>query len=589
LRSILKKEIKNMRKTKIICTIGPSCESPELIKKLIEAGMDIARLNFSHGSHAEHSRRIKILRQTAAELGKNLGIMLDTKGPEIRVGAFKDGKVVLREGEKVTLTTEDVVGDSTLIPVSFKGLPQALEKGNTVLIADGAIKLKVLETKEKEISCLVVNGGILSNRKGVNIPGISLDLPYLSEKDIQDINFGIEQGVDFIAASFVRRPEDALQIRRMLESKNANIDIIAKIENAEGVQKLDDIIKVVDGVMVARGDLGVEIPCEEVPLIQKRIIAKCNKAGKPVITATQMLESMIDSPRPTRAEASDVANAIIDGSDAIMLSGETASGKYPVEAVKFMARIASRVEDSLEAGRYVQGSDSPCYTVTDAIAHATCTIAADLKASAIITATKSGFTARMVSKYRPKAPIIAACHDESICRKLSLVWGVQPIVGCTKNSTDEIIKESIERSLEAGLIKNGDLIVLTAGIPYKTNLIKVSIIGEVLAKGTGIGSSVVTGIIRICRSPEEAKKKIQPGDIMVVRSTDKDYIPFIKKAGAIISEEGGLTSHTAIASINLKIPALVGVDGAQQILDDNSTATIDTIRGLIYKGAITVR
>ncbi|MGB3911862.1 MAG: pyruvate kinase [Thermacetogeniaceae bacterium] len=588
MRIIIKKEI-TMKKTKIICTIGPSCESPELVKKLIEAGMDIARLNFSHGSHMEHSRRITVLRQIAAEMGKTLGIMLDTKGPEIRVGVFKDGKVILREEEKVILTTEDVVGDSNLIPVSYNGLPQALKEGNTVLLADGAIKLKVIETKEKEISCLVVNGGILSNRKGVNIPGISLDLPFLSEKDIEDINFGIEQGVDFIAASFVRRPEDALMIRRMLESKNANIDIIAKIENAEGVQKINDIIKVVDGVMIARGDLGVEIPCEEVPLIQKKIIAKCNQVGKPVITATQMLESMIDNPRPTRAEASDIANAIIDGSDAIMLSGETASGKYPVEAVQFMASIARRVEEALDCVRCSQGSASASYTVTDAIAHATCTIAADLKASAIITATKSGFTSRMVSKYRPKAPIIAACPDENICRKLALVWGVQPIVGCTKNSTDEIIKEAIERSLEVGLIKNGDLVVLTAGIPYKTNLIKVSSIGEVLARGTGIGSSVVTGKIRICRSPQEAKKKIQPGDILVVRSTDQDYIPFIKKAGAIIAEEGGLTSHTAITSLNLKIPALVGVDGAQKILDDNSDATIDTMRGLIYKGIITVR
>ena len=578
-----------MKKTKIICTIGPSCESPELVKKLIEAGMDIARLNLSHVSHTEHHRRIILLRQVAAELDKPLGIMLDTKGPEIRVGVFKDGKVILREEEKVILTTEDVVGDSNLIPVSYNGLPQALKEGNTVLLADGAIKLKVIETKEKEISCLVVNGGILSNRKGVNIPGISLDLPFLSEKDIEDINFGIEQGVDFIAASFVRRPEDALMIRRMLESKNANIDIIAKIENAEGVQKINDIIKVVDGVMIARGDLGVEIPCEEVPLIQKKIIAKCNQVGKPVITATQMLESMIDNPRPTRAEASDIANAIIDGSDAIMLSGETASGKYPVEAVQFMASIARRVEEALDCVRCSQGSASASYTVTDAIAHATCTIAADLKASAIITATKSGFTSRMVSKYRPKAPIIAACPDENICRKLALVWGVQPIVGCTKNSTDEIIKEAIERSLEVGLIKNGDLVVLTAGIPYKTNLIKVSSIGEVLARGTGIGSSVVTGKIRICRSPQEAKKKIQPGDILVVRSTDQDYIPFIKKAGAIIAEEGGLTSHTAITSLNLKIPALVGVDGAQKILDDNSDATIDTMRGLIYKGIITVR
>lgn len=578
-----------MRKTKIICTIGPASESPDLVKKLIEAGMNIARLNFSHGSHKEHGKRIAVLRQAAAELGKHLGIMLDTMGPEIRIGVFKSGKALLQEGAEVILTTEDVQGDNTLIPVSYKELPKYLQKGDTVLIADGAINLEVLETRTKEIVCRVVIGGILTDRKGVNIPGTSLDMPFLTEYDIKDINFGIEQGVDFIAASFVRRPDDALNIRRILESHNANIDLIAKIENAEGVQNVDDIIKVVDGVMIARGDLGVEIPEEEVPLIQKRIIAKCNQAGKPVITATQMLESMIKNPRPTRAEASDVANAIIDNTDAIMLSGETASGKYPVEAVQVMARIAKRTEDALDYRRSPQSNKSTLYTITDAIAHATCTMATDLKAAAIITATKSGFTARMVSKYRAQAPIIAVCSGEDICRKLSLVWGVQTVVGYTKTSTDEIIQEAIEQSLAGGLIKNGDLVVLTAGIPRKTNLIKVSIIGEVLAKGTGIGNSVVTGKVRICRSPKEANKKIGKGDILVARSTDRDYLPVMQKVGAIITEEGGLTSHAAIIGLDLKIPVLVGVDGAQEILEDNSTVTVDSIRGLIYKGMVSVR
>ena len=578
-----------MKKTKIICTIGPACESPETAKRLIEAGMDIARLNFSHGSHEEHGKRIAVLRQAASELGKNLGIMLDTMGPEIRIGVFKGGKAFLKEGEEVVLTTENMEGNSTLIPVSYKGLPQSLYEGDTVLIADGAINLEVVETREKEITCQVVNGGELTNRKGVNIPGASLNLPFLTEKDIKDINFGINQGVDFIAASFVRRPEDALVIRRILESRNANIDIVAKIENAEGVKRLDDIIKVVDGVMVARGDLGVEIPEEEVPLIQKSIITKCNQAGKPVITATQMLESMINCPRPTRAEASDVANAIIDGSDAIMLSGETAAGKYPVEAVQVMARIAERAEDALDYDQSPQRASSASHTVTDAIAHATCTMATDLKASAIITATKSGFTARMVSKYRPKAPIIAACPGKDICRKLSLVWGVQAVVGCTKNSTDEIIQEAIEKSLEGGLVKNGDLVVLTAGIPRKTNLIKVSIIGEVLAKGTGLGNSVVTGKVRICRGPKEANKKVEQGDILVTRSTDRDYLPSMQKVGATITEEGGLTSHAAIVGLNLKVPVLVGVDGALEILEEGSTVTVDSIRGLIYKGMVTAR
>jgi len=578
-----------MRKTKIICTIGPVSESPDSAKKLIEAGMDIARLNFSHGSREEHGKRMAVLREAAAELGKNLGIMLDTMGPEIRTGAFQSGKAFLKEGEKVILTTEDVQGDSTLIPVSYKELPHSLQKGDQVLIADGAISLEVLETREKEIACRVLIGGILTDRKGVNIPGILLELPFLTKKDVQDINFGIKQGVDFIAASFVRRPEDVLLIKKILESNNADIDIIAKIENAEGVQNLDNIIKVADGVMIARGDLGVEIPVEEVPLIQKSIITKCNRAGKPVITATQMLESMINNPRPTRAEASDVANAIIDNSDAIMLSGETASGKYPVEAVQVMARIAERVEDAQSCRRSRQSPDSPLYTMTDAIAHATCTIAADLQAAAIITATKSGFTARMVSKYRPQAPIIAACSSEDICKKMSLVWGVQTVIGYTKNSTDGIIQDAIEQSLKEGLIKNGDLVVLTAGIPRKTNLIKVSVIGDVLAKGTGIGNSVVTGTVRICRSPQEANNKIGKDDILVARSTDRGYLPIMQKVRAIITEEGGLTSHAAIIGLEQKIPVLVGVDGAQEILEDNSTITVDSMRGLIYKGMVSVR
>jgi pyruvate kinase len=582
-----------MRKTKIVCTIGPASDSLDVMKKILVAGMDVARLNFSHGTHEQHTERLSRLHQATAEAGKTLAIMLDTKGPEIRTGMFQGGKVTLNQGERVTITTEQLIGDARRFYVTYQKLPLSVRPGNSILINDGLINLRVLSTSEQEVECEVVAGGEISDQKGVNLPGVFVDLPSVTEKDIADINFGIDHEVDFIAASFIRQASDVIAIRRVLEARESDIHIIAKIETEEGVHNLKEIIKVSDGIMVARGDMGVVMPTEDVPMIQKKIIERCNRIGKPVITATQMLESMVHSPRPTRAEASDVANAILDGTDAVMLSGETASGQYPVEAVAMMARIAERTEKDLKYEQLLkrQGAEAPP-RVTDAISHAVCTTAQDLGAAAIITSTESGFTARAVSKYRPRAPIVAVTPIEKVRRKLCLVWGVTPLAASNTGNTDEMIDEAVKVALSEGLIKCGDLIVITAGVPVgvpgTTNLLKVHTVGEVLARGTGIGNRAVTGKVRSCRKPEDAITKVHTGDILVAASTDRDFIQAMQKAGAIITEEGGLTSHTAIVGINLGIPVVVGVVGALELLKDDGTVTVDAMRGLIYRGTATV-
>jgi len=582
-----------MRRTKIVCTIGPASESPEVLRHLVEKGMNVARLNFSHGTHEEHGRRIAAVKEVAREMGRHIGIMLDTKGPEIRTGLLKGDKVTLVEGQKVTLTTQEIVGDAERFSVSYAGLPQDIGPRSTILLDDGLIALKVQAIEGTEIHCRVKNGGELGNRKGVNVPGRAINLPSLTDKDITDIIFGLEQGVDFIAASFVRRASDVLAIRRILEERDSHVQIIAKIESHQGVENIDEILKVSDGIMVARGDLGVEIPTEEVPLAQKMIIEKCNRAGKPVITATQMLDSMIRNPRPTRAEASDVANAIFDGTDAIMLSGETAAGKYPVEAVRTMARIARRAETALRYEEILgRKAIAPQRTITDAISHATCTSAHDLGATAIITSTKSGHTARMVSKYRPKAPVIAVTPLVATARMLSLVWGVESLVVDETRGTDEMIEAAVQGALAHNFIKRGDLVVITAGVPVgvpgTTNLLKVHIVGDVLVKGQGIGTKAVSGTVKIAVSAKEALARVQPGDILVTIGTDRDFVPAMEKAAAIITEEGGLTSHAAIIGLNLGIPVIVGVDGATGKLEDGVTVTVDSIRGLIYRGVTTV-
>jgi pyruvate kinase len=579
-----------MRKTKIVCTIGPSSESPEMLRKLIHAGMNVARLNFSHGDFAEHGARIANIRKVSEELGKTVAILLDTKGPEIRTGKLKEEPIELIQDEKIVLTTEEILGDASRISITYPGLPKDVQIGSTILIDDGLIGLTVTNVTDTEIECRIVNGGTLKSKKGVNVPGVRISLPGITEKDAADILFGIEQGVDFIAASFVRKASDVLEIRELLEKHNAtHIQIISKIENQEGVDNLDEILEVSDGLMVARGDLGVEIPAEEVPLVQKRMIEKCNRVGKPVITATQMLDSMQRNPRPTRAEASDVANAIFDGTDAIMLSGETAAGKYPVESVQTMSRIAERAESALDYRELLtRQSMAQQASVTEVISQAVANSALDLDAKAIITSTESGYTARMVSKYRPKSPIIAVTPNPHVMRKMCLVWGVTPIQGVDARNTDEMFHIALERSMRAGYIKFGDLVIITAGVPVgrsgTTNLIKIHHVGDMVARGQGIGTQSASGKVVTARTPEEANAKAEEGCILVTVSTDKDYMPAFRKAAGVITETGGITSHAAVVGLNLGIPVIVGVEDALKLLEDGTEVAMYAEIGIITAG-----
>jgi len=577
-----------LRKTKIICTIGPASEEVGILTQIIDMGMNVARLNFSHGTHEEHKKRIENIRQAAESTENPIAIMLDTRGPEIRTGMLAKGKIKLEGGQEFILTSRDVPGDENAVHISYAALPHEVKAGDAILLADGLINLYVKEYTETDILCKVINGGELGERKGVNVPGVRIQLPFLSEKDRQDINFGIENKVDIIAASFVRKAEDILEIRRILEKNNTDVFIIAKIESQEGVDNLEDIIKVADGVMVARGDLGVEIPVEEVPLVQKVIIEKCAQTGKVVIIATQMLDSMIVNPRPTRAEVSDVANAIFDGADAIMLSGETAAGKYPVEVVETMARIAGRAEEVLPykeilRKKRLQGS----LTVTDAISYATCTTAMNLGASAILTATRSGYTARMVAKYRPQAKIVAATSDPAVLKKLAMVWGVHPILIKETEGTDALMDESINSALEVGYINKGELIVLTAGVPSgsggETNLLKVHIVGDILVRGMGIGSGAPSGRVKLVLNERDIGK-IEDGDIVITVNADSYLSPFLGRIKALIAEEGGLTSNAAIMGLNANIPVIVGALEATNILEDGMLVTVDAHRGKVYKG-----
>ncbi|WEK53242.1 MAG: pyruvate kinase [Candidatus Cohnella colombiensis] len=579
-----------MRKTKIVCTIGPSSESLDNTKKLIEAGMNVARLNFSHGDFEEHGNRMKTIRQASQELNKTVAILLDTKGPEIRLGKLKDEPIELVQGEFITLTTEDILGDKNRVPVTYADLPNDLTVGATVLIDDGLIGMTVVDIQGTEIKCEIINNGPIKSKKGVNVPGVAISMPGLTEKDISDIKFGIEMGVDFIAASFVRRASDVLEIRELLERHDArHIQIISKIENQQGVDNLDEILEVSDGLMVARGDLGVEIPAEEVPLVQKMMIEKCNRAGKPVITATQMLDSMQRNPRPTRAEASDVANAIFDGTDAIMLSGETAAGRYPVESVQTMSRIAERAESALHYREiFTKQANAQQNSVTEAISQAVANSALDLEANAIVTSTESGYTARMVSKYRPKSPVIAVTPIDSVMRRLQLVWGVTPVKGKMADTTDEMFDIAVQGAIESGIVRLGDTIVITAGVPVgrsgTTNLIKIHNVGELIAKGQGIGSLSATGKVISARTPEEAISKMTPGAILVAPSTDKEYMPAFEKAAAVITECGGITCHAAVVGLNLGIPVIVGVSNALELLKDDTEITIYAEHGVIYSG-----
>ena len=467
-----------MRKTKIICTIGPASESEEKLRELMIAGMNVARFNFSHGSHEEHKKKFDRVIKISNELGIPVATLLDTKGPEIRLKDIEGGKTELVAGQKFILTTEDILGNNEKVSITYKNLKNDISEGTTILIDDGLIEMVVDSIEETDIICTVVNGGPISNHKGVNVPGAVLSMPYISEVDRSDIMFGCDMGFDFIAASFVRCKEDILEVRKILDEHNSHMKIIAKIENMQGIENLEDILTVSDGIMVARGDMGVEIPMEEVPVVQKRMIKMAEAQGKHVVTATQMLDSMIKNPRPTRAEVADVANAIYDGTTAIMLSGESAAGLYPVEAVKTMSQIAERAEQDIDYNsRMKRREHIDSFDVTTAISHATCTTAMDLKAAAIITVTISGFTAGMISRYKPSCPIIACSVSPRICRQLSLSWGVTPIWIARESTAEDLFDEAVRAAEEAGYIKKGDKVVLTAGVPLgvsgRTNMLRV--------------------------------------------------------------------------------------------------------------------
>lgn len=586
-----------MRKTKIVCTIGPASEKIETLKELIHAGMNVARLNFSHGDFEEHGQRIKNIKKASQETGKAVSILLDTKGPEIRTESFECGEAQIIKGQTVYISMNAATkGTAERFSVTYDELINDVHEGSKILLDDGLIELEVIgiDHANNEIKTKAQNTGIIKNKKGVNVPNVQVNLPGMTEKDAMDIEFGIQQNVDFIAPSFIRRQSDVLEIKELLEKHNAgHIQIIPKIENQEGVDNIESILEVSDGAMVARGDLGVEIPVEDVPLVQKELIKKCNHVGKPVITATQMLDSMQRNPRPTRAEASDVANAIFDGTDAIMLSGETAAGDYPVESVQTMSDIALKTETGLDYQMILKKrSKMADMTITDAISQSVTYTALNLEVSAIITSTESGHTARMISKYRPEAPIIAVTFSESVNRQLSLVWGVHAVVGPQAHSTDEMLDIAIERGLSTRLFDRGSRVVITGGVPVgesgTTNLLKVHVIGDIIAKGQGIGKSTAYGKAVVVKDGKEANNRVSEGDIIVTYSTDRDMMVAIEKAGGLVVEQGGLTSHAAVVGLSLGIPVIVGVENVLEHIQDGIDITLDGSKGDIYQGHASV-
>jgi len=578
------------RKTKIVCTIGPASSAECTIRSMIEAGMDVARLNFSHGDHESHKKTADMIKKVRGELGSYTALLLDTKGPEVRLGTFSE-PVMLEKGAEFSLVFDDTVGDETKVSVTYKELWKDLKPGARILIDDGLVELCAQEVNSERIRCTVVNGGRVSNRKGVNLPDVQLSLPFLSERDKADIKFGIKEDFDFIAASFVQRADDILQLREFCEKNgSSDIRIIAKIENAAGVENADEIIKVADAIMVARGDMGVEIPMEDIPIVQKKLITKAYNAGKPAITATQMLDSMTKNPRPTRAEITDVANAIYDGTSAIMLSGETAAGAYPVESVRTMASIAVRTERDISYTERLSRIQTGFTSVTTAISHAACTTASDLGANAVVAVTKSGQTARMISRFRPETPIIGCSPSLKVCRQLSLSWGVSPLLIEEQVSSDTLFDHAIDRAYTSGLVAYGDLAVITAGVPIgipgTTNVLKVQIVGDVLTSGTGIssGTDTVCGTLCVCRDEAEMRQNFKDGDILVIPSTSNRVIDLMRHARGIICEIDGEDSHAAIVGQALGIPAIVGALGATRILKSGTAVTLDAKRGMVYCG-----
>ncbi len=581
----------SQRRTKIVATIGPATSSPEMLKAIIEAGATTLRLNFSHGTHADHQRSIRLIRQTAFELNRPVAILQDLQGPKIRLGRFETGSIILAKGDRFTLTNRLIEGTQEISCVTYDYLADEVPIGSNILLDDGKVEMVVEEINHEkgDLHCRVTVPGKLSNNKGVNFPGVYLSIKAMTDKDREDLMFGLDQGVDWVALSFVRNPQDIIEIKELISSAGKNVPVIAKIEKHEAIEQMEAVLSLCDGVMVARGDLGVELPAEDVPVLQKRLIATANRLGIPIITATQMLDSMVSNPRPTRAEVSDVANAILDGTDAVMLSNETAVGSFAVEAVATMARIAERIEQEEILNANSRLSRDNRRSIPNAISQAVGQIAESLGAAAIMTLTQTGATARNVSKFRPKTPILAITPHVNVARQLQMVWGVKPLLVLELPSTGQTFQAAINVAQEKNLLTEGDLVVMTAGtlqgVSGSTDLIKVEIVTAILGQGIGLGQGSVSGRARVVHNAMDASN-FTPGDILVASRTGVDFVEAIRKAGGIITEEESLTSHAAVIGLRLGVPVIVGVKEATQVIKDGAILTLDMQRGLIYSGAV---
>ena len=575
------------RKVKIVCTMGPACWEYERLYAMAEAGMNVARFNFSHGDYASHGMALERVRAVERERRLPIAALLDTKGPEIRTGLLKGHQnVTLKAGDTFVLRFDESAGDASGVSIDYRPLYKEITEGQHIFIDDGSIHLCAESVSPDGIICRVIVGGELGERKGVNVPGASLSVPTLTEKDVSDVRWGIEHGVDYIAVSFVRTMDDVMKVRRVIEENHGRAKIIAKMETRQSVDGMDGILSVADGVMVARGDLGVEIPTEDVPMVQKEIIEKCRSLGKPVIVATQMLDSMIRNPRPTRAEASDVANAVIDGADAVMLSGETAGGKYPLESVQTMNKIVMRTERELAVWQRMPKTFSADRDIADAVSHAAKEVAEAVGAKAIVSLTTSGGTARMVSKYRPMCPVIAVTPSLNTWRELSLVWGVLPIMSPFTADLEAFVETAMAMIQKEGLVDAGQNIVLTTGVPVgepgSTNTVQVHTVGQVLSKGLSLVRKKVTGPARKAASAQEAIRKTASGGVLVIKESSKEYIPAIEKADAVVTEEDGLAGYAGIIALNLGIPCIAGASGVYDMVEDGMILTVDGKRGIVY-------
>lgn len=579
---------KSPRRTKIVATVGPATLKPDILRQLIKAGATTLRINFSHGTQQDHQRAIRLIRQTAFELNQPVGILQDLQGPKIRLGKFACGKISLKTGDSFILTSRPVECNTEIASISYSRLAEEVPENAAILLDDGKVEMRVekVDLAAENLHCKVIVGGELSSNKGVNFPGVFLSVKALTDKDRADLMFGLDQGVDWIALSFVRNPQDILEIKDLIASAGKSVPVIAKIEKHEAIEQMDAILSLCDGVMVARGDLGVELPAEDVPILQKQLIATANKLGIPVITATQMLDSMVNNPRPTRAEVSDVANAILDGTDAVMLSNETAVGSYPVEAVATMAQIACRIELEQQPNVF---NTHPKRSITHAISAAVGQIAAQLGAAAIMTLTKTGATARNVSKFRPKTPILAITPHVYVARRLQLVWGVKPLLVLDLASASQTFQAAINVAQEKNWLFAGDLVVMTAGtlqgVSGSTDLIKVELVKALLGQGTGIGQGSISGRARVAHNAMEIND-FNPGEILVAPKTNAQFVDLIRQAAGIITEEDNLTSHAAVIGLRLGIPVVVGVKDATATIREGSILTVDAKRGLIYSGTM---